>query len=76
MYTEHASKYAVAAHHESSNDGNEPTSSPVMQMFVDAFQAAIMACKGEYVRGSPMAQRLDRLCFESGVPQEHASKNS
>jgi hypothetical protein len=38
-----------------------------MQMFVDAFQAAIMACKGEYVRGSPMAQRLDRLCFESGA---------
>ena len=38
-----------------------------MQMFVDAFQAAIMACKGECVRGSPMAERLDRLCFESGV---------
>ncbi len=45
---------------------NEPFL-PAMQMFVDAFQAAIMACKGEYVRGSPMAQRLDRLCFESGV---------
>ena len=38
-----------------------------VQMFVDAFQAAIMAGKGECVRGSPLAKRLDRLCFESGV---------
>lgn len=39
----------------------------LFKMFVDAFQAAIMACKGEYVRGTPMAERLDRLCFESGA---------
>jgi hypothetical protein len=41
------------------------------QMFVDAFQAAIMAGKGECVRGSPLAKRLDRLCFESGALLEN-----
>lgn len=39
----------------------------LFEMFVDAFTAAIMACKGQYVRGSPTADRLDRLCFESGA---------
>ncbi len=39
----------------------------LFKMFVDGFSAALMACKGGYVQGTPAADRLDRLCFESGT---------
>lgn len=39
----------------------------LFKMFADGFSSAIMACKGEFIKGTPTAQRLDRLCFESGT---------
>lgn len=39
----------------------------LFKMFVDAFSACLMASKGQYVRGTPLATRLQRLCFECGA---------